>query len=146
TVELRVRLRPFERRTAAQPGAEVAPMAAEVLAQQQFHQRAAQVEQADRFLDDGPRFDAGPTNQERYPVDLLERRDPFEEEAVGAEVIAVVGGEDHDRVLELIALLERRQEPAELIVDAGAGGVVTGAGLAHLLVAQLLPGGRDAAV
>src|SRR5690606_551643 len=32
TVELRVRLWPFERRTAAQPGAEVAPVAAEVLA------------------------------------------------------------------------------------------------------------------
>src|SRR5690606_25756600 len=72
TMELGERLRLRQWWPTKDPLAEVAAVTAEVVTEKQFHQRAAEVEQAYRLLDYSAGFDTGATDQQWNFVDLLE--------------------------------------------------------------------------
>ena len=63
----------------------------------------------------------------------------LEEQSVSSEQIAVVGAQDHHRVLALAATFEEIEDAPELAVDLGDGAEVTGPRQALLLFVELAP-------
>ena len=90
------------------------------------------VGQRGRGRDQATRLDPGPAQQERDAQHLVVEVEAVRREAVGTEVLAVVGGDDEQRVVEPAAPLERVDETADLGVGEGdlaeVGGVAEALG------------------
>ena len=56
---------------------------------------------------------------ERHVQDALILLASLQQQPMIAEMVAVIGGEDHDRIVALARGIERLQHPADGVVDAG---------------------------
>ncbi len=105
---------------ARQPPRQLPALTVELLAEEQPHERARQVEEADRARNAHAGGDAGTAHDEGHAVRLLEGRHALEEQAVRAQVVAVVGREDDERVIRLPRRLQRGEKAADLVVEHAA--------------------------
>ena len=86
--------------------------------------------------------DARPGHHERYPHRVIQGRHLVPETAF-AEHVAVIAGEDHNRVVEQFRLLEGPDDLPDLAVDVGGVRVVGPPGVRDLLVGHRDIGGLD---
>ena len=106
--------------------------------------RRGEVAEADRLVDDpGGRRPIGRGDDQQGDVDFpAVEAQAVAEEAVLAEVLAVVGGHDHQGVLQQPAALELVEEAAELPVEVGDATLVGVAEQVDRLVADPARGCR----
>ena len=102
----------------------------------QLEQRRRQVEQRDRLGDAARRDPAGRGDDQRHARGRLEEGHLVPEPAL-AQHLAVVGGEEHDRVVAQAGLRERAEHLADALVGVADRRVVGVARAAHLLAGQL---------
>ena len=113
--------------------------AVEVHAQRRPRARCRPIEHGRQQVDQRAGFrrhpvhDARPGHHERYPHRVIQRRHLVPETAF-AEHVAVIAGENHDRVVEEFRLLERPDDLADLAVDIGGICEVGPARIRDLLV------------
>ena len=87
---------------------------------------------------------SGQAHQQRHVQQLVVERLPVEELAMVPELLAVVGGDDHERAVEAAAAREAAQQASDLAVGVGEAAVVeVDDALAVGLAVAVLPGARD---
>jgi hypothetical protein len=86
------------------------------LQSQQIEDGRREIDERDVLGDDAAGGNPGPGDDQRYVHRRVEEVVAVAERPVLEEFLAVVGGDDDQRMLENAALLERVEEPAELFV------------------------------
>ncbi len=86
--------------------------------------RGREVDRADRIVDDLPARDAGTAQHERHAQERVVAERSFEDHLVLAEELAVVGGDDHERVVGEPTRRERVEHTTDRVVELGNHSVV----------------------
>src|SRR5215471_6166869 len=103
--------------TTSRPAQLSALSAASILRAGEIEDRGPEIEQLTLFADPSPaRKTPGRPKQHRHADDGLIHR-PFLAEPMFAEIIAMIGHEDDDAIVEIAAVLQGFQQPANLFVD-----------------------------
>ncbi len=74
-----------------------------------------------------------------HAIGIVERGNALQHQPVRSHVIAVIRGEDDQRVVQLIQLFQRCQQAADLLIHQRAEGVITGRRFCELRPVQCLP-------
>src|SRR6185295_14920504 len=82
-------------------------------------------------------LEAGRADEERHVDRAVEEKLAMEDPPVLHELLAMIGGDDHDRPLEEAARLEIREQRAELGIQIGDLAVVETAEEAHVALRDL---------
>ena len=97
-------------------------------------ERRGEIERGDRIADDVVPGYAWPLDDQSDAQQTLVVHRPFEQQAVIAEPVTVVGRVHHDGVVGKPHLVERGKDPADVVVDQGDHAVVVGDHVAQLHV------------